>query len=35
MHMHGVGADMRDALLAERAANDFAYFDWIYGYTGC
>lgn len=34
-HIHGVGVPLRNALLARRASDDFDYFDWLYGYTGC
>lgn len=33
-HVHGVGAALRNALLAKRAADDFEYFEWLYGYAG-
>lgn len=33
-HIHGVGISLRNALLARRAADDFDYLDWLYGYTG-
>jgi 2-polyprenyl-6-methoxyphenol hydroxylase-like FAD-dependent oxidoreductase len=31
MHVHGVGVPLRNALLAKRAADDFEYFEWLYG----
>jgi 2-polyprenyl-6-methoxyphenol hydroxylase-like FAD-dependent oxidoreductase len=34
-HVHGVGITLRNALLAKRAADDYEYFDWLYGYKGC
>ncbi len=34
-HIHGVGVPLRNALLARRASDDFDYFDWLYGFTGC
>jgi 3-hydroxybenzoate 6-monooxygenase len=33
-HLHGVGISLRNALLAKRTANDFEYFEWLYGYRG-
>ncbi len=34
-HLHGVGISLRNMLLAKRAADDFDYFEWLYGYKGC
>jgi 3-hydroxybenzoate 6-monooxygenase len=34
-HLDGVGRTLRNALLAKRAADDFEYFEWLYGYKGC
>jgi salicylate hydroxylase len=34
-HVHGVGISLRNALLAKRTADDFEYFEWLYGYQGC
>jgi len=31
-HVHGVSIQLRNALLAKRAADDFEYFEWLYGY---
>lgn len=31
-HVHGVAISLRNALLAKRAADDFEYFEWLYGY---
>jgi salicylate hydroxylase len=33
-HVHGVGISLRNALLSKRAADDFEYVDWLYGYQG-
>jgi 3-hydroxybenzoate 6-monooxygenase len=33
-HASGARAVERQRLLGGRAADDFAYFDWLYGYTG-
>jgi 2-polyprenyl-6-methoxyphenol hydroxylase-like FAD-dependent oxidoreductase len=33
-HVHGVSIMLRNALLAKRTANDYEYFDWLYGYRG-
>jgi hypothetical protein len=33
-HVSGVGVTLRNALLAKRAADDFEYFEWLYGYRG-
>ena len=33
-HVHGIGIRLRNALLAERTADDFEYFEWLYGYKG-
>ena len=33
-HVHGVGVALRNALLAKRAADNYEYFDWLYGYQG-
>jgi 2-polyprenyl-6-methoxyphenol hydroxylase-like FAD-dependent oxidoreductase len=37
LHIDGVGAVMRNALLSQRADDDFEIVDWLYGYdpTGC
>jgi salicylate hydroxylase len=32
IHSDGVAAQKRDALLAQRAANDYTHMDWFYGY---
>jgi salicylate hydroxylase len=32
LHIDGVGADMRAALLSHRAGDDFEVVDWLYGY---
>jgi 2-polyprenyl-6-methoxyphenol hydroxylase-like FAD-dependent oxidoreductase len=34
LHIDGVGASMRSALLRQRAHDDFRDTDWIYGYQG-
>ena len=31
-HLDGVAAEARNAMLAERAADDYAMLDWLYGY---
>src|ERR1700681_456651 len=31
-HVHGVSIQLRNALLAKRTADDFEYFEWLYGY---
>ncbi|PWT97171.1 MAG: 3-hydroxybenzoate 6-hydroxylase [Terriglobia bacterium] len=31
-HVDGVGRALRNALLEKRAADDFEYFEWLYGY---
>ena len=33
-HVHGVGILFRNALLAKRTADDYEYFEWLYGYKG-
>jgi 2-polyprenyl-6-methoxyphenol hydroxylase-like FAD-dependent oxidoreductase len=33
-HVHGVSIQLRNALLAKRTADDFEYFEWLYGYKG-
>jgi len=33
-HVDGVGRALRNALLEKRAADDFEYFEWLYGYRG-
>jgi salicylate hydroxylase len=33
-HVHGVSIQLRNALLAKRTADDYEYFDWLYGYKG-
>jgi 2-polyprenyl-6-methoxyphenol hydroxylase-like FAD-dependent oxidoreductase len=33
-HVHGVSIMLRNALLAKRMANDYEYFEWLYGYRG-
>lgn len=33
LHIGGVGASMRTALLRQRAHDDFTDLDWLYGYT--
>jgi 2-polyprenyl-6-methoxyphenol hydroxylase-like FAD-dependent oxidoreductase len=32
VHLDGMGALARNALLRQRADDDFAYVDWLYGY---
>jgi 3-hydroxybenzoate 6-monooxygenase len=34
-HVHGIGITLRNALLAKRAADDFAYVEWLYGFKAC
>ena len=34
-HLDGAGRAVRNALLEKRAADDFEYFDWLYGYSDC
>ena len=31
VHLDGMGALARDALLRQHADDDFAYVDWLYG----
>jgi 3-hydroxybenzoate 6-monooxygenase len=31
-HIDGVGAILRNALLSQRASDDYSYTDWLYGY---
>jgi 2-polyprenyl-6-methoxyphenol hydroxylase-like FAD-dependent oxidoreductase len=33
-HVRGVSIQLRNALLAKRTADDFEYFEWLYGYKG-
>jgi len=33
-HVHGVSIQLRNALLAKRTADDYEYFEWLYGYKG-
>ena len=33
LHLHGVSATLRNALLASRDAQDYGAIDWLYGYT--
>ncbi len=33
-HVHGVSIQLRNSLLAKRTADDFEYFEWLYGYKG-
>ena len=33
-HVDGVGIALRNALLAKRSADDFEYFEWLYGHRG-
>ena len=33
-HIDGVGAMLRNALLKQRASDDYSYTDWLYGYQG-
>src|SRR6202045_2801705 len=33
-HVHGVAISLRNALLAKRTADDYEYFEWLYGYKG-
>jgi salicylate hydroxylase len=34
-HVDGVGRTLRNELLRKRAADDFEYFEWLYGGAGC
>ena len=33
-HVHGVSIQLRNALLVKRTADDYEYFEWLYGYKG-
>jgi 2-polyprenyl-6-methoxyphenol hydroxylase-like FAD-dependent oxidoreductase len=33
-HVQGVSIQLRNALLAKRTADDYEYFEWLYGYKG-
>ena len=35
LHLHGVGAVLRNAMLAPRKADDYSVIDWLYGYDAC
>jgi len=35
LHLDGVGAVLRNAMLAPRKADDYSVIDWLYGYDAC
>jgi salicylate hydroxylase len=32
VHLDGMGAVLRDMVIRDRADDDYAYVDWLYGY---
>jgi salicylate hydroxylase len=35
LHVDGIGRTLRNALLRQKAADDFELVEWLYGYKGC